>query len=140
VKNVPALTVHSDHHTVSLEVPPLGADQFDVVVVMDKAPAKEDYRLGTDQVSAQPFRAGEYYEKEAVNLQRFRIMEAVTLLVDIFRVRVQIKKKHYLKIKEALTLISYLKPIGGTGFEPVTSSVSRKRSTPEPTACTARIL
>src|SRR5450432_2830321 len=25
--------------------------------------------------------------------------------------------------------------IGGTGFEPVTSSVSTKRSTPEPTAC-----
>ncbi len=30
--------------------------------------------------------------------------------------------------------------IGGTGFEPVTSSVSRKRSTPEPTAIVPQVI
>ncbi len=38
--------------------------------------------------------------------------------------------------KEALnSRLKLEKPIGDTGFEPVTSSVSRKRSTPEPIAC-----
>jgi len=41
-------------------------------------------------------------------------------------------------LKEAVTIGVNLhiggNLVGGTGFEPVTSSVSRKRSTPEPTA------
>ena len=40
---------------------------------------------------------------------------------------------NFREIKEAVTLRRKRK-IGGIGFEPMTSSVSRKRSTPEPTA------